>query len=1073
MQSPQVRSARLEVGRNRLAKSVPTCVTISTALALVLLVGGMCASDRVGNRAEPPVRAPLLPATESLDSAGAARPSTSTAGQIVSTIDLVANRVDPGNQQPAVQELPNSAVFDSLNQKLYVRGLPGNAISVVNASTLLVEATIATGDVNTEYGCGPYYSVYFPKVPTTVVDTTTGELFASNSCNGTVTPIDPRADSVGAPIVVGGAPYGMGFDPASGDVYVLNWTGTNITLISGSTHAILGSIAVGKNPYAVVYDNASDQMFVADYGSANVTVINATSNRVVASLTTGSGPVALALDTVDDEVDVANGSDAGGNWQSHVTVIAAASDSILRNISVGSGAAALAYDPAQDEMVVANGGSQNVSIINQITGSVVATIGTYGQDDGGVIYDASNGEAWVLDYGRPQLIALDLANNTVMTSISITNATYSAFAVSNQTGDLFAVDEGNGFIGPTSPIIEPNVTVINPGTDRPTATTPLNVYPQGATYDPANSDLIVADPTGDDAYVIDSATDHVVDIVPAGQVPICSAYDPRSGELFVVDARTNAVTVLNLSLDIVTTLGTGDTPTAIAYDPANGFVYVTNEYGGNVSVFNGSNNSVEGSIPVGGSFPWLSSIVYDSHTEELYVADENSDTVAVLNGTSRQATIAVGIYPTSLAFDSKNDTVFVTNIGSTANTSSVDVINDTTRTVVKSIPAFAPNLLAYDSASDILYVAPSGLGWVAAYNASSYGEIGTPLSLGTTDYPSGIAYDPANRDLYVSDYGANSISIIAENASGSAASYPVIFVESGLPDGRTWSVSLGDTVESDTVQAGLPANITFLESNGTYSYHTGAVTGFTVAPRSGPVLVNGSASLIEVTFTALPVATFAVNFMETSLPSGTNWSVTLGTTSQSSPTGSIEFSEPNGTYPFVVNTPAGFGASPPSGSISVNGSGVPQTVAFEAIPVPLSANFSYQIQYASCLTDGGVTNFVVLDAQAVGGSPPYSYNWTLPTGSATTALASTTTTYGQGNTVTLAVSDATGRTATHSAVLPMELPPCRPPALKSTASTPLSLDQWAIIGLVVALVTVSGVAVWLGVRGKGGGSDNG
>ena len=48
-------------------------------------------------------------------------------------------------------------------------------------------------------------------------------------------------------------------------------------------------------------------------------------------------------------------------------------------------------------------------------------------------------------------------------------------------------------------------------------------------------------------------------------------------------------------------------------------------------------------------------------------------------------------------------------------------------------------------------------------------------------------------------------------------------------------------------------------------------------------------------------STYHVTFTETGLPSGTSWSVTLAGSTQSSTTGTIQFSKANGTYAFTVS----------------------------------------------------------------------------------------------------------------------------------------------------------------------------
>jgi PEGA domain len=73
--------------------------------------------------------------------------------------------------------------------------------------------------------------------------------------------------------------------------------------------------------------------------------------------------------------------------------------------------------------------------------------------------------------------------------------------------------------------------------------------------------------------------------------------------------------------------------------------------------------------------------------------------------------------------------------------------------------------------------------------------------------------------------------------------FPVAFSEVGLPLGTFWSVTLNGSTASST---GI--SITYTESNGTYPYSIGAVSGYTVAPRAGEVMVKGMSAVLSVTF---------------------------------------------------------------------------------------------------------------------------------------------------------------------------------------------------------------------------------
>ncbi len=156
--------------------------------------------------------------------------------------------------------------------------------------------------------------------------------------------------------------------------------------------------------------------------------------------------------------------------------------------------------------------------------------------------------------------------------------------------------------------------------------------------------------------------------------------------------------------------------------------------------------------------------------------------------------------------------------------------------------------------------------------------------------------------------------------------YAVTFTESGLASGTGWNVTLNNVTHSSTT-----GTITFTEVNGTYSYTVANVTGYTVSPLSGSVTVNGKAVVVNVTFT--PVVTpskYTVTFMESGLASGTSWSVTLSGKTQSSTTGTITFTEVNGTYSYTVANVSGYTVSPLSGSVPVNGTNASVSVTFKS-----------------------------------------------------------------------------------------------------------------------------------------------
>ena len=226
----------------------------------------------------------------------------------------------------------------------------------------------------------------------------------------------------------------------------------------------------------------------------------------------------------------------------------------------------------------------------------------------------------------------------------------------------------------------------------------------------------------------------------------------------------------------------------------------------------------------------------------------------------------------------------------------------------------------YMTASD-----DDGASWEPVREISA-GTVGTGPRFWPGDFI-GSTLTPWGTDAVVWG-GNNSAGILTPYFTQAALSrYSVAFTESGLPVGTSWPVTLNGTTENST-----ESTIAFEEANGTYAFTIGQVSGYTASPSSGSGTVNGAAVMESVTFTAVGPVTFRVTFTESGLPSGTSWSVTLNGKMSSSTTSAISFTDPNGTYAFAVGAVARYTASPSSGSVTVNGAAVSQSVTFTWIP---------------------------------------------------------------------------------------------------------------------------------------------
>ena len=76
---------------------------------------------------------------------------------------------------------------------------------------------------------------------------------------------------------------------------------------------------------------------------------------------------------------------------------------------------------------------------------------------------------------------------------------------------------------------------------------------------------------------------------------------------------------------------------------------------------------------------------------------------------------------------------------------------------------------------------------------------------------------------------------------------------------------------------------------------------------------------------------YNVSFDESGLTSGIQWNVTLNGVSEISTANVIIFSDVNGNYTYQVAILSGYSSSPSTGTVTVNGANVTQTITFTKV----------------------------------------------------------------------------------------------------------------------------------------------
>ena len=363
------------------------------------------------------------------------------------------------------------------------------------------------------------------------------------------------------------------------------------------------------------------------------------------------------------------------------------------------------------------------------------------------------------------------------------------------------------------------------------------IHPTGVSFDSSNGYVYVTNLGSNIVFVINGATNKVIDNITVGSFPKGVSFDSSNGYVYVTNWGSNSVSVINGATNtVIDTITVSYYSDGISFDSSNGYVYVANY--NSVSVINGATNKVIDTKTVGSESYGVS---FDSSNGYVYVTNPNSNNVSVINGATNTVidTIAVGSDPQEISFDSSNGYVYVANY----NSGTISIIaTPTTTSVSKYTVTFTETGL------------PSGTSWSVTLNGTS--ESSTTDTITFTEPNGTYPYTVSNVSGYSVSPLSGSITVSAKNfnqaitftpTTTSVSKYTVTFTETGLPSGTTWYVNLSNGVDSGAITG---TSYTFSLTNGTYSYTTSNVSGYSVSSSSGSITINGSSISISITYKA-------------------------------------------------------------------------------------------------------------------------------------------------------------------------------------------------------------------------------
>lgn len=659
--------------------------------------------------------------------------------------------------------------------------------------------------------------------------------------------------NVSASYAVGKDPFGVAVDTSTGDVYVTNSGSDNVTVLDPTNGSHLAEIPVGAAPEGIAFDAVSGDLFVANNGSANVSVISSASRSVVATVPVGYGPVGVAVDPFDDRAFVAN---SGSN---NVSVISTSTDRVVASVGVGVGPYGVALDNATDQVYVTNEGSNNVTVLNASALSVYATIPVagYGIQLQGIAYDSGLG-MMIAGGGWSLAVALNTSSQRVEWYIATDP---SGVAYDPSTGKVCMTNTGNRSFSCVSILTyeypAASLTFVENGLPAGTSwSVSVALYGESTTATGRTSDLTFG--VGDRLYTYTVATVGLYEPTPASGNVTVYVYNTSSAYVvnitFAVASGSYLVTFNETGLPSGTPwavnlsgVAVGSTGSSISFPRTNG------TYGFSIAPTGGyTPTPSSGTVTVAGASVMVAVAFGPTPPPSNYSVD------FVATGLPNTTAWSITIDGATYSDTGPVIVVILASASYTAQVGNVPGYLPAVRTINFTVQgANLTVVIAFDPLFTLLFVEsglPPSTNWSVTVGAVTEWTPGDSLAFalvaGSYRYTVAPvdAYTPAPPSGRVNVTGDSAVAVAFRLTFGPPplTVYPVTFRESGLPRGTVWWVNV-----SGSFVAGDTRNLTQPMPNGTYAYAVSVVPGYVVAPVFGNFTVSGGTVNVSVTFAAL------------------------------------------------------------------------------------------------------------------------------------------------------------------------------------------------------------------------------
>lgn len=266
---------------------------------------------------------------------------------------------------------------------------------------------------------------------------------------------------------------------------------------------------------------------------------------------------------------------------------------------------------------------------------------------------------------------------------------------------------------------------------------------------------------------IDSGNTRGIDLGHGSPLDVYS--NPDNTKIFVLNRTSNEVKIVEVMTgSILATVRVGQNPTVMSYDKQTDLLVVANTGNDTVSIIDAKRNLLLRNVSVGKA---PSSIAHDSVTKTIFIGNSGDGTVTIIGSDFSAKTLKVSSpayynsYPLLIAFSVQQKRLLVLNASVRKYT--LFSFENTSRSISEitqgSINGVIKHIEALDGPALFLVASinADALSFISMENGQYTQMPSTPpLTSYFFSYPQSVSIDDESNNIYISNLGSNSITVI-------------------------------------------------------------------------------------------------------------------------------------------------------------------------------------------------------------------------------------------------------------------------------------------------------------------------